>query len=96
MQYQQQQPPPQPQPEQQRGSGNNQGCLMGCIAALCCCCAVEEGCECWYVTFCSITFCQSANATITVSIFANASSKQTTPHISELQWKAEKGGNNNV
>ncbi|KAL7930835.1 hypothetical protein V8C35DRAFT_283062 [Trichoderma chlorosporum] len=41
MQYEQ--APPQ---NNQRGRGGDQGCLMGCIAALCCCCAVEEGCEC--------------------------------------------------
>ncbi|KAL7895738.1 hypothetical protein HDV64DRAFT_256658 [Trichoderma sp. TUCIM 5745] len=44
----------QPQQQQQRRQGGDQGCLMGCIAALCCCCAVEEGCECWYVTLFSI------------------------------------------
>ncbi|KAL6791636.1 hypothetical protein J3E68DRAFT_408677 [Trichoderma sp. SZMC 28012] len=35
-----------PPPDNQRGRGGDQGCLMGCIAALCCCCAIEEGCEC--------------------------------------------------
>lgn len=83
MQYQQA-----PPPEAQRGRGGDQGCLMACIAALCCCCAVEEGCECWYVTFFLVYhFCQFANATNTVSIFANAvskPSKPTNPHVSEL------------
>lgn len=44
-----------PPPDNQRGRGGDQGCLMGCIAALCCCCAIEEGCECWYVAFQSQT-----------------------------------------
>jgi hypothetical protein len=79
MQYEQQ-----PPPQAQRGRGGDQGCLMGCIAALCCCCAVEEGCECWYVTLLFYYFCRFINATITVSIFANASSKSTTLQTLEL------------
>ncbi|KAK4235788.1 hypothetical protein C8A03DRAFT_36350 [Achaetomium macrosporum] len=32
--------------EQPRRSGGGDGCLKGCLAALCCCVVCEEGCEC--------------------------------------------------
>lgn len=85
-----------PPPDNQRGRGGDQGCLMGCIAALCCCCAIEEGCECWYVAFQSQTlppfsktsppatlFAPITN-TMPVSIFANASFKLPIDHIRQL------------